>query len=373
MNIYIHIPFCHSKCAYCAFLSHCDVRKEDEYVDALCKEIKTRLSEYFPREQSEPGSISRLRSNNRVETIYFGGGTPSLLKKYNISKIIQTLNSSAFFGKDIEITLECNPEDISKANLISWKKSGVNRLSIGVQTLNDDARGIVGRELTSKETLNRIVSTQKYFTNIGIDLISGLPGESTESLLGGIEIISNLGIDHISFYDLEINQGSQFSKTPQRFVLLVEDTRADMLTAGWHKLSNLGYKQYEISNFTRNKHYCRHNLDFWDGKDYLGFGLGATSRIGNQIITNTTDFELYLKGKISNHTETLSAYELNRMNLISAMRLSTSFKTKCRKFLGSKSLSQDLIDAKYITSDYRLTATGKLVYNLVVNRLIFDE
>ncbi|MEI6266781.1 MAG: radical SAM family heme chaperone HemW [bacterium] len=373
MNIYIHIPFCHSKCAYCAFLSHCDVQKEDEYVDALCEEIKTRLSEYFSREQGDLGSSYRLRSNNRVETVYFGGGTPSLLKKCNISKIIQTLNSCVVFGKDIEITLECNPEDITKANLISWKESGVNRLSIGVQTLNNDARSIVGRELTSNETINRIVLTQKYFTNIGIDIISGLPGESTESLLGGIEIISNLGIDHISFYDLEINQGSQLSKTPQKFTLLVEDTRADMLIAGWQKLSNLGYKQYEISNFTSNKHNCRHNLDFWKGRDYHGFGLGATSRLGNQILTNTTDFELYLLGNMSERADTLSAYEINRMNLLSAMRLLTTFKKEYRKLLGSKALPQDLIDAKYITTDFRLTPAGKLVYNLIVNRLVLDE
>ncbi len=354
MNLYIHIPFCRSKCAYCAFLSHCDISKENEYVKAVCREILD----------------SELQVQESISTIYFGGGTPSLLAPENITKIITTIKKTAPLTADCEVTLECNPENIEEKKLTAWKAAGVNRISIGVQTLNDVARKLIGRSLTAAEVLARFEIAQKYFDNVGIDLICGLPNDDIITTLQAMGS-KLLTLDHISLYDLETDNDSQIARDSAKFPLADENTRAEMLLSAWKKLVELGFEQYEISNFARKAKYCRHNLDFWKGHDYLGFGLGATSKIGSQIITNVTNFESYLSGTGAPATETLSKTELVNLRLITAIRLDRPFDEAMRE-ASILSLPPVLFE-HCLVSDYQLTSRGKLLYNQVVKEILEYE
>ncbi len=354
MNIYIHIPFCHSKCAYCAFLSHCDLDKEDEYVAALCREI-----EHYT-----------FNTDNLVNTLYFGGGTPSLLSPRNVRRIIETFKRRTSFTDNFEITLESNPEDITDKKLVAWKESGITRVSIGVQSLNDTTRVSVNRALTAAAVLERVALTKKHFENVGVDLISGLPHETKTSLLGAINQLTRMGINHISLYDLETDNSSAIGMRPEKFPLPCDDKATEMLTSAWELLVRLGYEQYEISNFARNQQYCRHNLDFWEGKDYLGFGLGATSRVGNTVSTNARTFEKYLTGGPLAAKVTLSTSEINRLNLLAAMRLDKPFKTELQTYNPCEIIPDELLVAGLVSPGYKLTPAGRLVYNQVVNRLL---
>lgn len=354
MNIYIHIPFCHSKCAYCAFLSHCDITKEDEYIEAVCREIEKRKNDF----------------ENPVETIYFGGGTPSIIKTESVAKILRTIAKIVDFDKKIEITLEANPEDITKEKLTAWKAAGVNRLSIGVQSLNDDVRDVIHRRLSSSETLDRVALAQKYFKNIGIDLISGLPGDDAESLIATLKEIIDLVPNHISLYDLETDNDSEIKKNINKFVLPDEDENIKMLLSGWKLLEERGYKQYEISNFAKSKAFCKHNLDFWQGHDYLGFGLGATSKIGRLITTNTCDFAAYLQSTDSMTSESITFQAEANLRLLTAMRLGQSFKEELLAATGSTEVPMDIATNRLIRKDFTLTKKGNLVLDSLYERLL---
>ncbi len=374
MNYYIHIPFCHSKCAYCAFLSHCDQSKEDEYVTALCNEIAKSPHLSSRATSRDLGKISPFvslsRNDSPKDTIYFGGGTPSLIEASNIKKMIQTLRTRTKFTKDTEVTLESNPEDITEAKLAAWKQTGVNRLSIGIQSLNDTTRKAINRSLLASEALQKVVLAKKYFDNVGVDLISGLPHETMTTQLDTLRKLAALGVNHISLYDLETDNTSAIGKHPERFALPAEDTATTMLLSAWKLLTELGFEQYEISNFTRKQEYCRHNLDFWHGKDYLGFGLGATSRQKNVISTNTDNFVSYLQGDPKPSRTILSENEQYRLKLLATMRLNASFRQALMQYKGNVTIPSELLSAKLVTREYRLTLAGKLVYNQVVNRFI---
>lgn len=353
MNVYIHIPFCHSKCAYCAFLSHCDISKEEVYVDALLHEIENS------------------NFHDKIETIYFGGGTPSLINPSNIDKIIQKLKIKTKLTDDIEITLEANPEDITENNLSKWKSSGITRISIGVQTLNNKVRKVIGRALSGKDVLDRIILALNHCDNVGIDLIAGLPGESLESVETGIKEIASLDINHISLYDLETDKESVIGTHPEKFQLIDDASRAEILENSWKLLKSLGFEQYEISNFAKNSHYTRHNLDFWNGKDYIGFGLGAVSKIEDRIRTNTFSFLDYIDNPESNRTvENLTKNELNTLNLTIAMRLNRSFKPELERVSPESTPPKELITEGLVTKDLKLTDKGKLLYNQVVDKVV---
>ncbi len=382
MNIYVHIPFCHSKCAYCAFLSHCNINDEDAYVTALGSEIHN----------------SSFIAHDSITTIYFGGGTPSMINPSNIAEIIETLRESSPFAAEIEITLESNPEDINNESLLAWKAAGINRLSIGVQSLNDAVRKKIGRTLRSAEVLRRIRLASSIFPNVAIDLISALPEETNESLCSTLERIIELGIPHISLYDLETNNESAIGKNPQKFALPNDEHASEMLLSSWRILAGNGYEQYEISNFARkqnasskglslngptvvgrkgssldpNYNYCRHNLDFWNGQDYLGFGLGAASRIGANITTNSSKFETYLAETKDDRTvETLSQGELLRLEVASSLRLNKLINEVI--FVSTKGLESLYLEG-LITSveNPYLTPRGKLLSDSVLRFLLDD-
>ncbi len=272
-NAYIHIPFCKSKCNYCSFTSFVDVSDIEKYLVCLEKEI------------------TFFYQNEKLNTLYFGGGTPSLL---SVNQIKQLLNLFSF-ENDAEITIELNPNDIDELYLKNLLKTGINRLSFGVQTFNDDILNIIGRRHDSKEAIN-IVNLAKDvgFDNISIDLIYGLPNQSMESFKNDLEIAINLPIQHLSFYGLKIEEGCKFYKNiPDN--LPDSDNQADMYEFLCEYLEKNSYEHYEISNFSKRGYNSKHNLNYWNNNSYYGFGVSAHGYDGYIRYSNKNNLKDYLE------------------------------------------------------------------------------
>lgn len=272
---YVHIPFCKNKCKYCAFTSFVNLNFIDKYIDALIKQIK---NEYKGEAQ---------------ETLYFGGGTPSLLNIEHIKKIINCFN----FKDNPEITFEVNPENLSLEYLKELKNVGINRLSIGVQTFNDEILKNIGRSHTSYEGINAVKNSKLAgFENISIDLMYGLPNQKTEDFEYDLEIANNLSIEHISTYGLKMEEKTYFDKfKPDN--LPNDDIQADMYKLAIEKLNK--FQLYEISNFCKNKKFqSRHNLNYWNLNPYYGFGISASGFKGNKRYKNTENIKKYLQNPL---------------------------------------------------------------------------
>lgn len=350
MNVYIHIPFCRSKCAYCAFLSVSDLSLQEKYLKSLAREIQARLKDI----------------DKPVTTIYFGGGTPSMVEVSHLGEVLAQI-ADLESRKEIEITLETNPEDITLQKLEAWKALGINRLSIGVQSLDDTVRKIIGRRLSAEEVLGRIVLAQKTFERVGADLIAGLPGEKIDGFLGGIDKLADLGLTHLSLYDLEISEGSFLARNLNKFVMQNDLSREQFLTKSWALLDKLGFEQYEISNFAKGYDYSRHNLAFWQGKDYWGFGLGAVSKIGKVIETNTSDFSHYFEGKRLKITEVLVKKDDHVLKISRQIRLAKPIK---ELFVGKSDSLERVKALGFVDDNFLVTKKGKLFNDCLLNELL---
>ena len=271
--VYIHIPFCEKKCNYCSFCSHSLLKYQDEYVVSLIKEIKF------------------LYKNEYLKTIYFGGGTPSLISLENIEKILSCLN----FDSKTQITLEVNPNTVSKENLIAYKNLGVNRLSVGIQTFDDNILKEIGRLHSSKSAIETIKNAKELgFENVSIDLMYGLPNQNLAHWEKTLDKALKLDIEHISLYGLKIEEGTYFYKFPPKNIAN-SDEQALMYEMAIEKLQN-HFLHYEVSNFAKSeKHYSIHNLAYWNCENYYGFGLSASGYLLNKRYTNTFNFSEYLK------------------------------------------------------------------------------
>jgi oxygen-independent coproporphyrinogen-3 oxidase len=342
-----------------------ELKQKEAYLDALVQEIK------------EKGQDSKDRW---ADTIYFGGGTPSLLEPDEIKLILSKIGN--YFKRPLagqEITIEVNPEDITEEKLAAWKKLKINRISIGVQTLNDDVRKEMGRRLTADEVIAKIKLTINYFTNIGVDLIAGLPGDNVEAFQEGIRKIYKAGVNHISLYDLELDNGCQIARNKKKYSLLTEKEREEFLEKSWRTLDNLGFEQYEISNFSYDKKYSQHNLAFWNWKNYLGFGLGAASRIGDAVVTNTSDLKKYLAGNFVDQVEKLDFFEQAELNLMLAARFNNERLINDAYYFYEKSTGIDLTPTlnqlkkeKLLDKKMILTPKGRILYNQVMTRLLTE-
>ena len=268
MSIYIHIPFCISKCAYCDFFSKADYGKNipDSYIDALCNEISFRFSQYDIK---------------NTETVYVGGGTPSLLSGKQIQKIFDKIKKSSVLKPDAEISFEVNPDDINKELLENLGAAGVNRISCGIQTMNDKALKAACRradEKTNQKALELLSSHWKK--ELSIDLISGLPYDNEETIKNNLDQVCSVNPDHISFYSLTIEEETPFGKKLNSGELSYDFDFADKLWLyGRDYLEEKGYGWYEVSNFSKPGKECRHNLRYWNHQDYLGCGSGASGTI----------------------------------------------------------------------------------------------
>lgn len=264
--VYVHIPFCRQKCLYCDFASYagCSQQQMDAYADAVCLEIAGRAAE-----------AERVAND---ATIYFGGGTPSTLPMDALAKIVLTLKRYGFWRSPAEATIEVNPGTADLEKLRFFRSLGFDRISFGVQSLNDAELKTIGRIHSAAEALDAIqLAKAAGFERISADLIYGLPGQLLESLKATIESLLATGIEHMSVYGLIVEEGTPLAKLVDsgRLQLPDEDTAADMYDLVQQMLKFAGFKRYEISNYAKNEQYSRHNLVYWQYHPYVAFGAAA--------------------------------------------------------------------------------------------------
>ena len=264
LSIYIHVPFCIRKCEYCDFYSLCDLSLRADYVEALIAQIKDFRSE---------------AKNKLVDTIYFGGGTPSLLSGEEIVRILKTVRSVFRVSDDAEITMEANPGTLDPEKLSAYHAAGVNRLSLGLQSADPRELKRLGRIHTKEEFENSfLLARLEGFQNINVDIMYALPNQTEQTLAATLDYVIALDPDHISFYGLKIEPETPFGKDENiEATLPVEDTQADMYLNSVQKLEEAGFLQYEISNFSKPGFECHHNVKNWKCQDYIGFGPAAHS------------------------------------------------------------------------------------------------
>ena len=292
MELYIHIPFCVKKCDYCDFLSFAaDEQTQKSYVAALQKELAFYGAKYKDR---------------RITTIFIGGGTPSWLKEDYMQAIMETVYHYFSVEQDAEITIECNPGTITEHKFEVYRRIGINRLSIGLQSVHNEELKILGRIHTFEQFLKTYDMARKHgFANINIDLMSSLPGQTPEIFCDSLHRVLQLKPEHISAYSLIIEKGTPFydlykfdavrqEAGMQTESLPTEEEEYQTTKMTQHILKEAGYHWYEVSNFAKPGYECRHNIGYWKRVDYLGVGLGASSLIDNVRYSNTRDLYTYL-------------------------------------------------------------------------------
>ena len=284
LGIYVHIPFCRSKCQYCDFYSVTtkETRVLDGYLDALCRHIK------------EAGALA---PGYLVDTVYFGGGTPSLFGPDALAQILSVIRKSFDVANSAEITFEANPDSVSDRLLKRLRSEGFNRVSLGIQCDDDEILKKLGRPHSYEQAVHAVQRIRKAgFKNLSVDLMYGLPGQSLEDWEQTLENVLSLGPEHISCYGLKVEEGTPLFDYKDYCNLADDDTQADMYLSAVQILRSRGYRQYEISNFCRKGHVSRHNLKYWTGGEYLGFGPDASSDFAGRRFRVVRSLRSYVEG-----------------------------------------------------------------------------
>lgn len=282
LGVYIHIPFCVQKCVYCDFLSAPATKeKQQMYVAALKREIEQEAKNY---------------SDFMVNTVFFGGGTPSILEALDIAECLTLLRKKYHISEDAEITIEMNPGTANAKKLLGLRKAGVNRLSIGLQSARNEELKLLGRIHTWEDFLCTFeMARNAGFTNINVDLMSALPGQNCKTWEDTLEKVLALKPEHISAYSLIIEEGTVlFDRLDQYPPIPTEEEDRFMYQRTKQILREHGYERYEISNYAKKGFESHHNTIYWTRKAYVGFGLGAASMVANRRWSNTTDMNCYL-------------------------------------------------------------------------------
>ncbi len=266
-GIYIHIPYCRSKCPYCDFYSVRAKESEDDYAEAVCREIE---------------KFSTIYNNSIIDTIYIGGGTPSYINPKNLVCMLRSVKDC--FPSDLkEVTVECNPSDANEAFFFVLARAGVNRASFGMQSAVNSERKALGRRADKAQVKYAIASARKAgINNISLDLMLGIPGQTEDSLKNSIDFCAEMNVSHISAYMLALEEGTFFYKNQNRLNLPNNDETAELYLFLVDELEKAGYFQYEISNFAKPGFESRHNLKYWTLADYLGIGASAHSFMNGQ-------------------------------------------------------------------------------------------
>ena len=300
-GIYIHIPFCKSRCKYCDFFSTTHLEKQSQYVQALLMEIQDRLpisNNPYPI----PNSQYPIANNpSPISTIYIGGGTPSTLQVVHLQAIVESLKDSAphlqFKGKEIEITLEANPGDITEEKVRAWREMGINRLSIGIQSFHDELLQLIGRRHNAEQARRAVATAQAAgFDNISIDLMYALPSQTMEMWKKDVAEALKLGVQHISTYGLIYEEGTALTTLLDHGVVeaVDEDTEMQMYDYIVAELTAHGYIHYEVSNFALPNRESQHNSSYWNDTPYIGLGAGAHSYDGQCRSWNISDLDSYI-------------------------------------------------------------------------------
>lgn len=371
-GIYIHIPFCKQACNYCDFHFSTSMKKKDDMVLALAKEIILRKSEF---------------KDDVVETIYFGGGTPSVLSNEEINFLISEVYKNYKVVENPEITLEANPDDLSAERILELSKSPINRLSIGIQSFYEEDLKMMNRAHNSAEAIKCLEEATKYFDNISLDLIYGIPGLTDEMWKKNIETALSFGIPHISSYALTVEPKTALRKLidtgkiaePQdevasnHFMILVDT------------LQKNGFIHYELSNFGKENYFSKNNSAYWLGKKYIGIGPSAHSYDGEKRGWNIANNSLYLKSIQDNilpiETETLSKSDryneyimtgLRTIWGVSLERIETEFGLEYLNYLKKQSqkfLNDDLVSIE--NNILKPTAKGKFLTDGIASDLFY--
>ena len=286
LGLYIHIPFCKAKCAYCDFYS---LAHSEEKMDAYTAALLRHLEEVAPR-----------AAGMQVDTVYFGGGTPSYLGPARLIRILQTVQRRYDVTRDAEITLEANPDSAGDWRALrKLRRAGFNRLSLGVQSTDDELLRRIGRVHTCEQVQQAVTAARKAkLTNLSLDLIYGLPGQTMEDWQRTLADAVALGPEHLSCYGLKLEEGTPLWQQRQALTLPDDDAQADMYLYTVAALSEAGYGQYEISNFARAGRESRHNLKYWRMQEYAGFGPGAHSDFGGVRYGYVRDLDAYIAGRL---------------------------------------------------------------------------
>ena len=363
LGIYIHIPFCVRKCKYCDFLSGpAGIEIQETYIEMLLKEIE---------------QYKELLKERQTDTIFFGGGTPSILEGDAIVRIMEKLKESGNISKTAEISIEANPGTVTEEKFLLWKKSGINRISFGLQSADDEELKRLGRIHTWEAFEENYHLARKCgFENINVDLMSALPGQTVDTWKKTMERVTALDPEHISAYSLIIEEGTPFYEAyadhPE--LLPTEEEEREMYYETKTFLASKGYERYEISNYAKPGYECRHNLSYWERVDYLGLGLGAASLLGNIRRSNQTELSEYLKGNFSGESDELTECAAMEEYFFLGLRKMkgvdwTPYQAQYEKTV-KKLLTEGLIEQN---GDYiRLTELGIDVSNYVLSEFLVE-
>lgn len=371
VGIYIHVPFCLSKCHYCDFCSvtGADDAKKDAYVSRICSEIKD-----FADKIKQTGELPQ------ADTVYFGGGTPTLMSAEQFARILEAVESNFGISQSAEITAECNPRSIDGNGLSDLRRLGVNRLSIGMQSIHDSELRMLGRIHGSGDFLETYDAARGAgFDNISVDLMYGIPNQTRETLKKSVEGLAMLAPEHISSYALTVEEGTNFHRRRDSLDLPDEDTVSDMYADMGEILVKYGYHKYEISNFSKEGGESRHNLKYWTYEDYLGFGSAAHSYFDGVRFAHSRDIDAYIEGKRTiidvepiNKLEAMNEYVMLGMRLSKGIDI-FDFKARfgedlLRVFDKIKQYSPDFVE---ISEKWcRFTDKGTFVSNSILSEVL---
>ena len=376
LGIYVHVPFCRSKCSYCDFYSVTTKEHKllDQYRRAICEHIR------------EAGAQA---PDYLVDTIYFGGGTPSFFGADGMAAILTAIRKSFDVSPSAEITFEANPDSISKPLLRRLRSEGFNRVSLGIQCDDDEILKQIGRPHTyaQAEEAYRLIR-RKGFRNVSVDLMYGLPGQSLDAWQQTLEHVLKLRPEHISCYGLKVEEGTPLYDVQEYANLADDDTQADMYLSAIETLRDHGYRQYEISNFCRKGNVSRHNLKYWNGEEYLGFGPDAASDFGGRRFTAVRDVHAYIDGILDGGMVLREVQEVpfrERAGEYLMMRLRTSMgivpEEYERKFLLPFGPLEEALETfrhrhlavRTYDGRWHLTAQGFLLSNSIISDLLIIQ
>ena len=372
LELYVHIPFCVRKCQYCDFLSGpSDEETKDRYIEALLKEIRAA-------EHTE---------DYEIVSVFIGGGTPSALKAEAIASIMRTLQEQFFFCEDAEVTIEANPGTVDLEKLTIYRNVGINRLSLGLQSTDAEELKLLGRIHSYEEFLKSYEwAREAGFSNINIDLMFAIPGQTGEAWRQHLYQVAELNPEHISAYSLIIEEGTPFAE--QNLDLPDEDTEYQMYEDTAEILERYGYRQYEISNYAKQGYMCRHNAGYWQRREYLGFGLGASSLYRGMRFSNTRRMQEYLKesrnpDQIRKDVTVLSRNErieefmflgLRMTEGISEKKIEENFDVRLMDVYGDiLQKYEETGFMEHIETKWRLTRKGIHVSNHILADFLLDE
>ena len=369
-GLYIHIPFCRKKCAYCDFYSLCDLQYEDDYISALTNHI----------------SLISKDTKSVYDTVFIGGGTPSALSPHSLDKLFDSLRVLDI-SENAEISLEANPATLDDEKLKIISDGGVNRISLGLQSADDTELSVISRIHNYSEFLKTYELVRKFVNNVNVDLMYGLPSQSIKSFEKTLLTVSELSPEHISVYGLRIEDDTPFGKIKDSLVLPTEDNFSDMYLMASEILRSSDYLKYEISNFSKDGYECKHNLKYWQGCEYIGLGPCAHSYRDQIRYSYKRDISGYIDS-LKNNTlpeydeyYLLSSDDLINEKIMLSLRLAGGLDTKelLQKF-GKDILSdkKDEIDM-FINGGYAeeengfiyLTDKGMLVSNYIISELLY--